>query len=431
MAETQENAPPAPVARKPRTILGIPVGWRHVIVCNLIDMVMTGATFFSFGLFVRPLSAELGVGRAAINGGLLAIRVGAATSSPFLGYLVDRTPARWLVRAAGLAVGLSFVVIGSTSSVWLMATCLAVLVGSSVALMALATPVIAARWFTGQRGRAITLSSLGKALAGMVVLPLMAWLVGAYGWRTALIVSGMALFVVMWLLSLLIVEPPGTFDHVRSKRERQAGSQGSPDRESRWTTKQLLRNRDFWALNVAIAIFLGVDTAILATLIPYLQDRGFTLAQATFVITLKTAFAIGGKLVMAYFADKVDLRLLLGSVGMLSAVLCFTLSLDPSLTVLIAVSSVTSVAIGGGYPASNAVLAARFGVPSLGLAHGLMLPFGSAINGALLMCVGAAYDMNGDYRMAFYGLIVANLAGVGALMLVRPLRSSNPAPPPA
>lgn len=429
MVETPEIAATAPATeRTPKRVLRLGVGWRHVAIGNLIDMLVTGTTFYSFGLFIRPVAAELGLGRAAINGGLLAMRVGAAVSSPFLGYLVDRYPAKWLVRATGMALGVSFVTIGITHSVWLMALCLTAPVGLSIAMMVLTVPVIAARWFTTGRSRAITLSGLGKSLAGLSVLPIMAYLVGAHGWRPALIMAGVAVCGLMWLISMFVIEPPGALHRPKAKPVplREKTDKGlDHEGEARWGAKDLLRNRDFWALSFAIAVFLGVDAAVLATVIPYVQDRGFSIAQATSVVTLKTASAIGGKLIVAWFADKVDLRLLLGAVGFLSSILCLTLSLDPSYGVLMAVGSVTGVAIGGAYPVSNALIAARFGVPSLGLAHGLMVPLGAAIGGALLMLSGAAYDAYGNYHLAFKVFIAADFLGVGALLLMKPLRSST------
>jgi MFS family permease len=398
-----------------RRVFGIDVGWCHVAFGVIINMLVTGTTYYAYGLFIRPLTAELNLGRAAANVGLIIVRAGGAVFSPFLGHFVDRYPARWLVGGSGLAIGVSFVAIALAKSVLVMALILAGPLSFGVIAASLTVPVIAGRWIDRLRGRALATVALGTSLSGMTVVPIMAVLVATTGWRTALMCTGIGVALLLTVLSLFIREPQESGTAVAEPLPHDP-----PQAAARWTPSALLRNRDYQLFTFTISVLIGIDGAVLTTLIPYGQDRGFSLAQATSLLTVKTMSALCGKMVVAWIVDRIDLRILFVVVTCLSAVLCTALSLDPSYPMLIAIGSVTGIAIGGTFPLGNAILAERFGVPSLGQTNGLMTPFTALFGGAFLFLVGKSYDMTGNYHAAFEIFVVLDVFVLVALWFVTP-----------
>ncbi|HEY2977307.1 MAG TPA: MFS transporter, partial [Burkholderiaceae bacterium] len=93
--ETLEQA-----AKQPRFFYG----WVIVGVLSLASMVAMAMGGLSFGLFIKPMGDDLGIGRAVFGWAQTARQVTSALSSPHMGQLIDRFGVRVLLPAA---IGLS------------------------------------------------------------------------------------------------------------------------------------------------------------------------------------------------------------------------------------------------------------------------------------------------------------------------------------
>jgi len=399
--------------------LGIYPGWTNVVVSVVVSMLAVGATSYSFGLFVKPVSTDLGIGRASIAVGLILFHLGSALFSPIVGHIVDRNPARRMMLVSGALAGGGFIIVGLSSSLALMAFCILVPVAAGTVGATATGMVLVSRWFTRLRGRALSISALGTSFGGLITFPIVAVLINNYGWRDALVITGIGIWTVLWLVAFMLREAPA---------KGGVSMVAAPEQAREWTVTALIRERDFWLIALSIALMLGVDQALLATVTPYAQDRAYSLTAVTLLTTVTTASAIAGKLVIASIADRIDLRLLVGITGLCSTTLCATMLLQPSYGALVAVLSLTGLAIGGTYPLSNAIVAQRFGVVSMGLVRGLMMPLSSIFASICLFSAGKLYDIDKAYDRAFAGFLVATLV---AILLIALSGRAKPAAEPA
>lgn len=379
--------------------------WFNVALGLVLNMVATGCTYYSFGLFVRPVTADLRISRAALNGALAILRTSSAVLSTFAGYVLDRTDARWFVCSAAVLLGGSLVGLGFTHSVPVAAAIVALPMSVGLMLATMTPSVVAARSHDRLRGRALAITALGASLGGILVVPIVAMLMSRLGWRSALIVMGLGIFVVLLIIAALLKAPPaGT---------RRATGQAAPASQRRWRVLEVLRHRDFLLLAPTIAILTSIDSTILATIIPYGLDRGFSLGQATALLTIKTTSALLGKLVVAWVADRIDLRIPMGIVAGLGILLCEFLARDLSYPALIGLSALTGMAVGGQNPLCNAMVAERFGAASFGMANGMVIPFTAVIGSGFMLIIGRVHDVTDSYALGFH-----ILAGAAALALV-------------
>jgi MFS family permease len=169
-------------------------GWRVVGAGFFNAMLMVGATAYSFGLFVLPLQAEFGLSREQANLGLVLLIIGFAVWAPIIGRLIDRRSARIIGSIGAALFAAGFAAIALAGAPWAMALALAgpVALGSTAA-GAFAANTLAARWFVAKRGRALGIVSVATSAGGFVVVPVMARLVEALGWRDAVLVAGLGI----------------------------------------------------------------------------------------------------------------------------------------------------------------------------------------------------------------------------------------------
>jgi MFS family permease len=149
------------------------------------------------------------------------------------------------------------------------------------------------------------------------------------------------------------------------------------------------------------------------------MDKGFTLAQAAGIMSAVTGSAILCKFAVAWVADRVDLRLLLGGTALCSILLCLVLLSGPGYPLLFGASCATGFAIGGTFPLGNAMMARRFGASSVGSALGLMVPLISLSAMSLFYFTGLMHDLYGSYDMAFWGFIGVAILSIVLMPLIR------------
>jgi MFS family permease len=199
-------------------------------VCGLV----VGAgpiNVFRFGVFLKPITEDLGLSRGAFSAALTFHATIAAVALPVIGWLVDRWGARrimlpglFLYALATASYGLlqaspfffTFLIFGLTG-----------LVGGVQSPIPYAAVI--AQWFDRQRGLALGIGMAGVGLGVALMPQLAALLIGAVGWRLAYVGLAVAVLVVAYPpVFLLLREPTGFAARARSGRQRTASAAGAP-----------------------------------------------------------------------------------------------------------------------------------------------------------------------------------------------------------
>ncbi len=386
--------------------------WVILAAAFVAQMLAIGSTSFGFGLFVKPVAAEFGLSRGDVNLGLMLLIVGMALVSPLIGRALDRLPARWTMLGGALLFGIGALTVAVADNLWLLAAAvfLPLAIGTA-ALGPLTASTLVARWFDEKRGRALGIVAISASTGGMLVVPVMSLLVERHGWRWAVGSSGLVIGAVAALLALFAIRERPTSD----------GRHAMAAPDERWTVGRLFATRDFWLLILSVGLLLGVNQALLSSLVAYGSDRGFSAAQATALITAVSASSIVGKILIGLLADIVDKRLLLVAVAVLLDLFLGTLLLHPGFPVLIVGCLLAGATIGGVSPIWAALISSRFGVASFGMVMGLTVQLQMPLLLVALRFIGGSYDRTGSYDQAFliFALIVP-VALIAALMMGRP-----------
>ena len=98
---------------KSRTIF---YGWFVVAACFAVALTL-GETFWSFGVFFKPLEAEFGWSRSLISSSYTAFLIGYAISVVAAGRLADRYSPRPILFATAVLAGLGISLCSETQSI--------------------------------------------------------------------------------------------------------------------------------------------------------------------------------------------------------------------------------------------------------------------------------------------------------------------------
>jgi sugar phosphate permease len=399
-------------------------GWRLAAAGAGIQALHAGLLVQAFGAYVAVLSEEQGWSKTALSGAAALLSVEGALLGPLLGWLVDRLGPRIMIRTGVVLVACGFLALSFTDTIGHFY--------GSVLLIALSTSfcgyfpisVTLVHWFSRWRARALSFTSLGIALGGLAV-PAVGWVMQTWGWRTMALLS-----CVLWLSvgSLLASKFHGrpadlgeTVDGLPVAPPAPAtaadASTVSAARERGLSVGQALRTRAFWLLGIAHAFALLVVTAVNVHAISHMKEGlGYTLAQASFVITLMTVAQGCGVLLGAAVGDRWNKRYVAAGcmLAHMLGLLMLTYAANPLMLGAFAVLHGAAWGLRG--PFMQALRADYFGLQSIGMILGLsaILVSLGQIGGPLV--AGAFADLTGSYRIGF--TVLALVAGSGSLLFL-------------
>ncbi|HKT53245.1 MAG TPA: MFS transporter, partial [Caulobacteraceae bacterium] len=122
-------------------------GWAVVTATIITYTLIMGATYSSYGLFVLPISKDLGLSRANANTGIIIMNLGMMMQAPLLGMLLDRVPARRIMILSSLLFIASFAVLARSHSFWVNGAVLALsLPFAFKGAGSLTAPLLIVRW---------------------------------------------------------------------------------------------------------------------------------------------------------------------------------------------------------------------------------------------------------------------------------------------
>lgn len=403
--------------------------WWVVFGCFVALMVNNGViSNFTFSVFLKPVTEELGWGRATITSAMFLAGVVAAFVTPVVGKLMDvygvqRVALPGLVIYAFLFASFSLL---QPSLLMLYAIAGTAAIAGHVQTPMGYSKVIASR-FEDYRGIALGIAVSGVG-AGTVVMPQIAqFLISHVGWRLAYVGVGITVLIFALPMVYFFLGEPG-----RSNTERAANApleiQPGP------TVSVIILDKRFYLL---LLIFFFSAIAINGTIthiVASMTDRGYTPAVATSVLSTAGAALIVGRLISGYCLDRIH--------GPYVATVFF----------LIAASGIALIASGiGGLPMAFAgtifcglglgaegdlipyFISRYFGLKSFGTIYGFMIGIFSLGNGVGPFLMGLSFDNAHSYLTAALGfeillLICCGLAlSLGAYSFPARRRDAAPA----
>lgn len=409
---------------RPLTHPGAPLkifyGWRIVAATAGIQFLQAGLLLQAFGAYVAVLSEEMGWSKTALSGGAALQSIEGALLGPVLGWMMDRFGPRAMVQSGVVITGLGFVVLSQISTIGGFYVAI-IMIAIGISLSGYFPGSVAiVHWFQRYRARALSLMSLGAA-AGGVAVPLVSLSMQTFGWRPTALASGLAIILIGWPLARIVRHKPEahgeTIDGQPAAAADAATAAEAPASGREFTAREALRTRAFWLLGLGHGLALLIVTSVNVHAISHIKEGlGYSLAQASLVITLMTVSQTCGVLTGAASGDRWDKRkvaagcMLAHMVGMLM----LTFSVHPVMLGIFAV--VHGFAWGLRGPIMQALRADYFGLRAIGMIMGMSAIIIALGQVAGPMVAGVFADLTGNYRIGF--TVLALIAGTGSIVFM-------------
>lgn len=371
----------------------------QVLLCGAAIVTLSMGIRHGFGLWLQPITMDRGWTRETFAFALAVQNLAWGVAGPFAGALADRFGAFRVLIVGSLLYAAGLVLMGLATSGLAFTGSAGLLLGmaQSGTTYAVVYGVIGRNVAPEKRSWAMGVAAAAGSFGQFLMVPVENWLIGSFGWQSALFILGcLALAIVP--LAIGLREPPLT---VRPGAHHQ--SIGAALREAFGYPSFQLLTAGYFVCGFQV-VFIGVHMP------SYLKDQGLTPDVATTALALIGLFNVVGTYAAGTLGQRLPKRYILSAIyalRSLAIVVFLNVPLTPMSVYIF--SAFMGVLWLSTVPPTNAVIAQIFGVQYLSMLGGFV--FLSHQVGSFLgvWLGGKLYDSTGSYDLVWWLAVALGL----------------------
>jgi MFS family permease len=399
--------------------MSVPYRWVIVAVGALMSCVAIGA-MFSLAIFQEPIASATGWSHVGIASAMTLNFIVMGFGGFLWGAASDRFGPRIVVMIGSVLLGLALVLASRAETLMQFQLTYGLLVG--LAASAFFAPMIAATtaWFDVNRGLAVSLVSAGMGVAPMTISPFARWLISAYEWRPAMLIIGIATWVLLVPAALLVRQRPPA-------ETADAGTEFAAE-GARPQLSKVFRSPQFIVLGLTFFACCAAHSGPIFHMVNYATICGVAPMAAVSIYSVEGLAGLGGRLLYGSLADRIGVKPVLVAGLAVQAGALATYLLVSELTQFYALAIIFGSAYGGVMPLYAVLAREYFGQRIIGTVLGaatmlssLGMAFGPLIGGWI-------FDTFADYSWLFTGSAMVGLGAAAIALAFPPLARQKPQP---
>lgn len=422
MTDARTTSSPPPLHDRAFVGSGRFPGWRVVGAGLAVLTMSSGIGFYGVAVLLSAFSKERGWSVSSISLATTVFFIVGGVAGLWVARVNQRRDARLTILWGAVLGGAALLCMGLVRERWQLFAVYALFsLGWTASGHGPVTTVVT-RWFHERRAAALAIASTGLSLGGVVVTPVVKWLVDTRG------IDGAA----PWIAALwTVVMVPATVLFIRARPETYgwgpdgtAGAHDSLPAAAGTPLAEAVRTRFFAVTSLAFVFTFVAQVGAIQHLVKMAEERAGRGAATAATIAVSTMAVVGrfggGWLVRHCGPIRTSV-----AVAMLQAVAIAALSLSGSAGGLVLSAAVFGLTVGNPLLLQALLVVDRFGVRDFAritARQGLIAFTGTAV-GPLL--VGWMHDSTGGYRVAY--LVAAASSVVAVLLFVAAAGDASPA----
>lgn len=388
-------------------------GWFVVAAVLVITTATSGLAFYNLSILLAAFSDELGFPIGLASAATATFFVAGGIGGMIAGRLVDRMDARIVIACSATLGSLMLASAGHMREVWHLFLFHLVfgLCHGGTGLVPVTTVV--ARWFQVRRALAFSIASTGLSLGGIFVAPFMALLIQRVGLAAAAPWMGLALFLGVVPVALLVLRPsPQSMGLEPDDGVATAGGSSGPAPAIAF--EEARRTRYFAAVSAAYLFLLGAQVGAIAHFYRLASTRDGVETAALAIAVLASCSTLG-RLVGGWLLLKVSARSFALALMAVQAVALALLAAAWGRTPILACAVLFGLTIGNSLMMHPLLLAERFGTRDYGRIYALSQMVTVVGVAGCPALIGALFQTSGGYGLPF--VVIAGISAVGLSVL--------------
>ncbi|MBS0320539.1 MAG: MFS transporter, partial [Proteobacteria bacterium] len=372
----------------------VPTSWRTptvVLVCGGLMLTLGMGIRHGFGLFLQPMSHDLGWGRETFALAIAVQNLMWGVTQPFAGMLADKYGSGRVALGGAVLYVLGLGMMAHPGAPWTFVLSAGGLIGAGLSgvTFSVIMGVLGRAYPPEKRSMALGIAAAAGSFGQFAMLPLTQFLLTHVGWQGALTTLA-AVGLLMAPLAAALVE--------RREREVHAFQQSAGQ-----ALREALGNRNYVLLTIGFFV-CGFQVVFVGVHLPsYLMDKGFAPSVAVVALALVGLFNIVGTYTAGWLGSRMPKRSILAFIYFARAVvIALFVFLPISLTTIYAFAVLLGLLWLSTVPPTNGIVASVFGVRYLAMLSGFTF-FSHQIGSFLGAWLGGfLYDRTGSYDIVWY-----------------------------
>ncbi|MGE3642899.1 MAG: MFS transporter [Beijerinckiaceae bacterium] len=368
-----------------------------VLACCMCIVFLTYGSRQSFGIYLRPITAEYGwaVQTMSLALGVQALIYG--LSAPFVGALADRIGPMKVLGFAGLLYGFGIFMMSQSTTPTSMILSAGFLggIGSSGCALSLVLAIASRVAPENKRSLWLGLITSGGTGGQLVLVPAGAKIMEAHGWYPAMVALAC---VVMLILPLAFLIKFAAGDTLSSKKDERSLTQALMEAKE---------HTGFWLL--ALGFFTcGFQVQYINAHLPgYLQDQAMTPIVAATAISIIGIFNVIGTTASGWLGGKFRKKYLLASLYLGRSIIFIVFLMVPlsPLSVYIFAACIGTLWLAT-VPLTSGIVLGMFGSRYMATLYGIVFFFHQVGSFTSVWIGGIVRDSTGNYMLAWWIIIV-------------------------
>ena len=381
-----------------------------VLAVTFISIIVAGIIRSSSGVFIDPFEQQFDWSRPSISFAFALSLFLYGFSGPFMAAFVEKFGLKRMMIGSMtlLTIGLAFTFIMRSEWQLMLIWGVMIGIGSGLFLTVLSTQV-ANRWFVKRRGLAVGVLTAATATGQLILLPVLAWLVDTYSWKSAILLIFILGLMMILLIAIFMRNYPreiGMAPYGQDEQiEENVPLQGNPFMVAIRALVEGLRSKEFWLLAGSFFI-CGLSTSgLIGThFISYCISFGIPVITAAATLSFMGVFDLIGTTVSGWLSDRFDNRWLLfwyySLRGISLLMLPFALE-NGSFGWLIVFSIFYGLDWIATVPPTIGLTRQRFGIQKSAMMYGWMVAAHQVGAAVAAYSGGVIYNVFGSYQWAF------------------------------
>jgi len=386
-------------------------GWKVVFTLLLVNTVVSGLSFYNHAIIINALSqlpqftvqsVSLAVSLFFLSGGLTGLWVAKL--------LRDYDP-RWCIGIGALVAAIALSALGLVRELWQLYALYSLFGIGACASGLLPATTLVTRWFHRRRALALSISSTGLSLGGVLITPFSALLVESQGLLLAAPMMGLLYIVGVVPVALLWLRPNPESMGLAPDGDLKPASTGSgvtaqstPEPDSEYSV--VIRGRLFWAISLAYIFLMLAQVGGIAHQFGIAREL-LSETQTVLAVAILPVASILGRLVGGWLIDQLSIRAFAVAMMLLQSLSLGLLSLSFGVGTLYLGLALFGITVGNLLMLQPLLIAQAFGIgdyPRIFAMANLLSSLGTAAGPALL---GAIYAASGEHYGAAYAIAAA------------------------
>lgn len=366
--------------------------WRTpavVLACGGIILTISLGIRHGFGLYLQPMTMELGIGREVFAIALAIQNLVYGLAQPFTGMIADKYGAGRVLIGGTLLYALGLVLMSNAaSSLELnLSAGLLIGVGLSCSGFSIVYGVVGRAFSSGKRTAALGIAGAAGSFGQFAMVPYGQMLISAMGWHTALLILAATIMLVVPLSSALVEDKKDQARQFHKQSIREA-------------LREALGHRGYVLLCLGYTV-CGFQLMFISVHFPaYLLDQRMTPQTGMMALALIGLFNVFGSYIWGWLGGRYTKKYLL-------SLLYFTRAGLVAVFIALPVSPLTvylfAAIIGflwlGTVPLTGGLIAHVFGVKYFATLTGIAFLFHQIGSSVGIWLAGYLFDTTGSYHL--------------------------------